>query len=308
MTTTTTTTTRTTTAKETRTPPWYLNLAFAMTGSCFATACVHPFDTARVRAQVDPKKQSWVAVSVQAYERGGVAALYTGVSAGLLRQFFYGTTRFGAYQIFSDLIKRANNTSSLSMVDAVMASSAAGFIAGIVGNPADVALVRMAADARAPPHLRRGYRNGFDAMARALREEGLVRGWYSGVGPNVIRGLQVNTVMMTSYTMTKDSVSRATGLPDGLVLQFIAGNIAGFSTAALTTPIDVCKTQLQNARPEENVTRLWHAAQLVWAKGGVAGFWRGFMPFWLKLAPHTTLTMMVVDQARAWYLSSSSSS
>ena len=45
----------------------------------------------------------------------------------------------------------------------------------ITGNPAEVCLVRMAADTRQPPEQRRNYKNIFDALKRVYQDEGLVR-------------------------------------------------------------------------------------------------------------------------------------
>ena len=40
----------------------------------------------------------------------------------------------------------------------------AGALGAIVGNPADLSLIRMQADGTLPPEQRRGYKNVFDAL------------------------------------------------------------------------------------------------------------------------------------------------
>jgi len=282
--------------------PWYMNLAFGGVGAVTATVCVQPLDTARIRVQVDARgRSSWLAAAHQALRAEGVPGLYAGLSAGVLRQLFYGTTRFGAFQVFGDAAKRALGADRLSTGQSAACALAAGALAGVVGNPADVALTRMAADARAPPELRRGYRNGAHAVVRIAREEGVARGLMSGVAPNVARAVAVNVVMLTTYTATKDAVCRASGLDaDGVLAQFLAGVVAGVNTAAAAGPVDNVKTRLQNARPGE-LDGAASAARAVWRERGLVGFWRGFWPFALKLAPHTTITMVCVEQCRAAY-------
>jgi solute carrier family 25 oxoglutarate transporter 11 len=71
----------------------------------------------------------------------------------------------------------------------------AGGVAAMVGNPAEVALIRMAADGayarvwgacsscRAKPENRRGYKNVFDALVRIIREEKITTLWRVRLDP-----------------------------------------------------------------------------------------------------------------------------
>ena len=56
----------------------------------------------------------------------------------------------------------------------VMAGILAGGIGSAIGNPADVVLVRMQADQRRPPELRRNYRHFGDGFSRVVRDEGVM--------------------------------------------------------------------------------------------------------------------------------------
>lgn len=53
----------------------------------------------------------------------------------------------------------------------------AGGIASFVGNPTEVALIRMTSDGRLPAVERRNYRNVFDALGRIYKEEGVFSLW-----------------------------------------------------------------------------------------------------------------------------------
>lgn len=169
-----------------------------------------------------------------------------------------------------------------------------------VGNPADVALTRTAGDARLPIAERRNYRNGIDALIKIGKEEG-VKGLFSGVVPNVQRSIVVNAVMLTSYSQTKDSVKRRFGMEEGVALQFLAGNVSGFLTALLALPFDFIKTKIQyektiqQKQPHDAMTTV---KQIIKEKG-IKGLWVGFVPFWLKLAPHTTITFIVIEYGRS---------
>lgn len=53
----------------------------------------------------------------------------------------------------------------------------AGAIGSFVGNPTEVALIRMTSDGRLPPAERRNYKSVFDAVGRISREEGILALW-----------------------------------------------------------------------------------------------------------------------------------
>lgn len=53
----------------------------------------------------------------------------------------------------------------------------AGAVGSFVGNPTEVALIRMTSDGRLPLEERRNYRNVFDALVRIYKEEGVLVLW-----------------------------------------------------------------------------------------------------------------------------------
>ena len=75
---------------------------------------------------------------------GGVRALYSGLSAGLLRQATYTTARMGIFRSLSDWRSAsAHEGRPLPMAEKAVCGLAAGFIGAYVGTPADLTLVRM---------------------------------------------------------------------------------------------------------------------------------------------------------------------
>ena len=51
------------------------------------------------------------------------------------------------------------------------------YLGSFVGNPTEVALIRMTSDGRLPVEQRRGYTSVFNAVARIFREEGVLTLW-----------------------------------------------------------------------------------------------------------------------------------
>lgn len=75
----------------------------------------------------------------------------------------------------------------------------AGGTGALVGTPADVALIRMAADGRLPPHERRNYANVVDALMRIVKEEGVLALWRGAV-PTITRAMVLNAAQLATYS------------------------------------------------------------------------------------------------------------
>jgi len=89
----------------------------------------------------------------------------------------------------------------------------AGFTGAIVGNPADLALIRMQADGTLPVAERRNYTNVFNAFARIAKDEGVMSLW-RGCGPTVVRAMVLNLGMLAPYDEVKDRLNKYYGTKD----------------------------------------------------------------------------------------------
>jgi solute carrier family 25 oxoglutarate transporter 11 len=91
----------------------------------------------------------------------------------------------------------------LSFFQKAYSALIAGFVGSLVGNPADLALIRMQADSRLPLAERRNYKNVVDAFKRISKEEGFFALW-RGATPTVIRAMALNLAMLASYDEVKE--------------------------------------------------------------------------------------------------------
>merc|ERR1712178_670165 len=101
----------------------------------------------------------------------------------------------------------------------------AGGLAAIIGNPADLALIRMQADSMKPVAERAGYTNVFNTSGAIVKEAG-VGGLMAGAGPTATRAMALNFGMLAFNASAKDVLAGAgvTGTPQ----VFGASAIAGF--------------------------------------------------------------------------------
>merc|ERR1712110_432194 len=99
----------------------------------------HPTASASTAVHLQPPPRvGLISVGARIVQEEGVAALFSGVSATVLRQTLYSTTRMGLY----DILKQKwtdPNTNTMPLSSKIVAGLIAGGIGAAVGNPADVA-------------------------------------------------------------------------------------------------------------------------------------------------------------------------
>lgn len=186
-----------------------------------------------------------------------------------------------------------------SMLALIGVSSAAGFLGGIAGNPADVLNVRMQHDAALPPAERRNYKHAFDGLARMAREEGWHALW-RGVWPNSARALLMTASQLASYDGFKRVLldTPSLGMKDDLTTHFTASLMAGFVATTICSPVDVLKTRVMSAKEKKNLANL---ILDIYKKEGFTWMFKGWVPSFIRLGPHTIFTFIFLEQHKKIY-------
>ncbi|KAL9957443.1 hypothetical protein ACROYT_G039077 [Oculina patagonica] len=270
---------------------WYLGgIASAM-----AACCTHPLDLLKVHLQTQQQvTQRLSSMAVHVVRTQGVLALYNGLSASLLRQLTYSTTRYGLYEVVSGELRKGDEP--LPFYQKIGIGAMSGFLGGIVGNPADMVNVRMQNDVKTLDlALRRNYKHVFDGLYRVATEEG-VSMWMKGVTMTSTRALLMTVAQVACYDQAKQLLLASGFFTDNIITHFTASFIAGTIATGITQPFDVMKTRLMEAKPGQYKSVphcILHTAKL-----GPMGFYKGFIPAWVRLAPHTIITWIFLEQLR----------
>lgn len=98
-------------------------------------------------------KLSILKLTFRIVKEQGVIALYNGLSASLLRQLTYSTTRFGIYEVAKQTV--APSGEGVPFYQRVGIAALAGAAGGLVGTPADMINVRMQNDIKLQAESRR---------------------------------------------------------------------------------------------------------------------------------------------------------
>ncbi|KAF7992689.1 hypothetical protein HCN44_005033 [Aphidius gifuensis] len=270
------------------------------TSGMMATCFVQPLDLIKNRMQLSGTKTSTMSIVSSIAKNEGILAMYSGLSAGLMRQATYTTTRLG---IYTWLFEIASKDGQPNFFTKAALGMAAGSVGAFVGTPAEVALIRMTADGRLPISERRMYKNVFDALFRIIKEEGVLTLWRGAI-PTMGRAMVVNAAQLASYSQAKQALIDTGYFQENIMLHFVSSMISGLVTTAASMPVDIAKTRIQNMKMIDGKPEYKGAIDVlgkVIKNEGIFSLWKGFFPYYARLGPHTVLTFIFLEQMTSSY-------
>lgn len=140
-----------------RVPRWY----FGGLAATYAACITHPLELLKVHLQTVATnsetsilRSTWSLVKQQ-----GVLSLYSGLTAGIVRQMATSTTRFAIYEMGKLHLGITGDVKSKQMpfYQKVLLSGFSGACGGFMAAPADMVNVRMQNDIKLPREARRKY-------------------------------------------------------------------------------------------------------------------------------------------------------
>lgn len=261
-----------------------------------ATSVIQPVDMIKVRIQLAGEgsatgpKPTAMSVTRQIISSGKAMDLYTGLSAGLLRQAVYTTARLGIFDtLMKNLtVKAKAEGRQVGFSERATAGLTAGGLAAMVGNPADLALIRMQSDGLKPLAERKNYKSVIDALSSIAKNEGIAALW-SGAAPTVVRAMALNFGQLAFFSEAKAQLKANTELSTQ-AQTLSASAIAGFFASFFSLPFDFVKTRLQKQQkgPDGKVPYRGMADCFtkVAKQEGIFRFYRGFGTYYVRIAPH----------------------
>lgn len=223
-----------------------------------------------------------------------------------MRQVVYGTLRLGIYFNLTEYVKtERNGGANVTPLQRAGCSLVAGSLGSFVGNPCDLALVRMQADTVLPEAERRNYKNVFDAFTRIVSEEGVTALWRGAI-PTMTRACALNCCMLVSYDSAKDMATASLG-PDAspIKIQFGSSMIAAVATAVGSLPFDNIKTKMQKQKADASgkmpYKNMLDCFKVSMAREGITGFWAGLPTYYFRVGPHAIITLLAAEQYRQMF-------
>ncbi|KAH8410703.1 hypothetical protein KR222_011230, partial [Zaprionus bogoriensis] len=283
--------------------PNYMKYVLGGTSGMMASSIVQPLDMVKTQMQMSGESgkkiyNGTIDCIQKVYRQHGFLAFYNGLSAALLRQATYTTGRMGVYQMEIEAYREKYGVAP-KLLPSMCMGMVAGACGAIIGNPAEVSLIRMTADTLLPESQRRNYSSVVNALNRIVREEGVLTLW-SGSMPTVGRAMVVNMVQLASYTQFKTLFKRY--IEEGIGLHICASMCSGLLTTIASMPLDIAKTRLQQQRKgQAQYSNTIDVLTKVVQREGFFSLWKGFIPYLFRLGPHTVFAFVFLEQLNNAY-------
>ena len=287
-------------------PSLATQVALAGVSNAMAASVTNPIDVVKVRLQMDgvgvrtghARQYGGVMDALSKLLRhDGASGLYRGLQASLWRELSYSGIRMGLYEP----TKRAlgGNAADTSLGLKVMSGALTGCFGSALANPLDLVKVRMQSATGAAPY------SSVVAALSAIRAEGDgVRGLWRGTGPTCARATLLTASQVPTYDHVKHLLVDDGHMREGYACHFVCSMIAGVVAAAVTSPADLVKSRIM-VQPVDAATgagtlytgTLDCLHKIVRSEGPLALF-KGFHGQWLRIGPHTTVSLMAFEALR----------
>ncbi|KAG0051869.1 mitochondrial phosphate carrier protein [Gryganskiella cystojenkinii] len=234
-------------------PPTGLDLysRFALAGAvgCGVThGALTPIDVVKTRIQLEPAifNKGMRSGFRQVIQAEGATALLTGFGPTFTGYFLQGAFKFGGVEFwkktFIDALGQenaANNRTAIYMA----AAGIAEFFASVALCPLEATRIRLVSQ----PTFATGLVSGF---SKILKEEGVLRGFYSGFGPILLKQIPYTMTKFAAYEHAMDYILERVGPKNNLSdLQMTgvnlgAGLLSGIAAAIVSQPADTLLSKI----------------------------------------------------------------
>lgn len=272
-------------------------------GGCIGWAIIHPANTVAVRwnlSSMQNKKFSFKGMIAES----GWLGLYDGLAAGVLRQVFYATSRFGLFEVFRDKLHAYRGKTDFASRVGVGAIS--GGIAAYLSCPMEVCVVRLSNDSTLPPEQRRNYKNVVDTASRIVKEEGVTAFW-RGSTPFVQRAMLVGIFQVATLDQFKDMYAKYLNQKKNSIMNvFCSAMTSGLVYSLATMPLEAAKNRMAFQKPCPDTGKLPYTSTMqllttVTKNEGFLALYNGFLPYYMRCGGHTVAMFIAVQMLRDIY-------
>jgi len=273
-------------------------------GGCIGWVMVHPANTMAVRwnlASMQGKKFSFKTM----IKENGWKSLYDGLAAGVLRQIFYATSRFGLFEVFRDKLHAYRGKTDFA--SRVGLGALSGGMAAYISCPMEVCVVRLSNDATLPPDQRRNYKGVLDTGTRMIKEEGITAFW-RGSTPFVQRAMLVGVFQVATLDQFKVMYAKYLHQQKNSIANvFCASMTSGLIYSLATMPLEAAKNRMAFQRPDPVTKKLPYTSVVqllttVSKNEGIFALYNGFFPYYIRCGGHTVAMFIAVQMLRDFYI------
>ncbi|KAL0344428.1 UNVERIFIED_CONTAM: Mitoferrin [Sesamum radiatum] len=280
---------------------WQFMIAGSIAGSIEHMA-MFPVDTLKTRMQAISSSSKTPSVTLRQslgsiIKLEGLAGLYRGIAA-------MGLGAGPAHAVYFSVYESSKKFLSIGNPNNSMVHAASGVFATVASDavitPMDVVKQRL--QLKGSP-----YKGVVDCVKRVVMEEGF-GAFYASYRTTVLMNAPFTAVHFATYEAAKRGlmmeVSRG-GDDESLLVHATAGAAAGALAAAVTTPLDVVKTQLQCQGvcgcDRFSSSSMKDVGEAIVKKDGYGGLMRGWIPRMLFHAPAAAICWSTYEAVKSFF-------
>eukprot|EP01024_Parvocaulis_polyphysoides_P046432 TRINITY_DN4370_c1_g1_i1.p1 TRINITY_DN4370_c1_g1~~TRINITY_DN4370_c1_g1_i1.p1 ORF type:complete len:345 (-),score=37.40 TRINITY_DN4370_c1_g1_i1:808-1788(-) len=285
-------------------------------GTCGGVAVTftgHPFDTLKVRLQMQPVDKpiynGMLDCAKKTIQWEGVMGLYKGVQSPLIGQMFFRASMFTAFGWCKRWLGTNPDGSPkpLSTLDFYKAGFITGFCVAFTEGPIDfyksqvqMQIIRQKMDPN--------YKPPFKTMAECVKQTIQINGFrgpFQGIVPTIVRNTPANAAYLGSFEAIKkyaaDNIYHCSNadLPAWVVMA--AGGLGGVFYWTMIYPVDVIKSSMMTDHIDPKQRKypdMLSTFNKLWKEGGITRFYRGFTPCIIRAAPANAACLYTVDRVQ----------
>ncbi|KAF9303667.1 hypothetical protein BGZ74_003293 [Mortierella antarctica] len=250
---------------------------------------------ASARKGAPPKTLRLIPLLRDILRNEGPRVFVAGLAPAILREGVYSTIRFGSYDLFKGIYSGMGSAGlrggeETTTFVKLMSGLTSGMLGSTIANPTD--LIKA------------------DACRSIYVEEG-IPGLYRGVVPTAARAMVVTASQLASYDTTKHWLLKLMDsngelqFREGYLVHFVASTVAGLVCSISTSPIDTVKVRYMNQQFNAQGKGALYSSAIDCAvktvsREGPMALYKGFLMCWLRLGPHTMLSLMIFEKLRSF--------
>lgn len=235
----------------------------------------------------------------------GVLALQKGLIPALWYQLCLNGVRLGTYDFAEKRGWTTNTAGKTSTPKCIIVGALAGCAGAFTGSP--FYLVKTHLQSLASSSIAVGYQHTHTGCTNALwkiyLENGILGLWRGAFGAMPRAGIGSATQLL-SFSLCKDYFGKYEIFSKRPLLNtFTSSMVGGIVVTLCMTPFDVVMTRLYNQGTDAQGRGLLYRGVVdcfikMWKTEGIHGFFKGFMPNYTRLGPHTVLCFVFWDALR----------
>lgn len=234
------------------------------------------------------------------YKNEGIRGIQKGLICAYVYQLGLNGCRLGLYEpcrnVFNSVFYPDSDPRHIQNIPInILAGAISGIAGAIIGSPMYLVKTRMQSySSQIQIGEQTHYTSAWQGLRSIYSKEGF-KGLFRGVDAAILRTGAGSAAQLPLYNFTKHEMMKYDFFGTGPALHLSASVVAGFGVGIVMNPWDVILTRVYNQKGDLYSGPLDCLIKTVKSEG-IFALYKGFGAQILRIAPHTVLTLMFMEQ------------